>query len=361
MTCEFQQFRSYFKTFVNGCDSERFPPMRHRFRLFSLSVFLLALHAGCVTPPPPPNSSVLDPNEREVLQSTRRGKDYLSSGRVDQAEAEFRHVLAISPPTTTVLSDLGYVFERQERYPDAAAAYRRSLQLNSKNVVAREGLARVFAATGKTEAGIDELLTASEQLAVYTDERIRQITGRTYSAADKRSVLRTLAGAYYKAGYEDEALCFTRRALAMGDIDWSLVSYYARLLLVTGRFGVAGGYLKDVIGVWQENAPSSIYLDFGIAAYAMGDRATARDALQKVLERKNADANDRHDAGLLQLAVVKAAGTAADIAALKTGLLADDTLCDTAAPNRGDYWPDSVDADAKNSLRELCGKERPNV
>ncbi len=331
-----------------------------RFRSACLILVVLWCQA-CITPPPPPDSTVLDPIERDVLASMRRGKEYLGSNRPELAELEFRHVLAISTATTTLMNDLGYVFERQERYDDAVAAYRKALQLNAKNVVARESLARVLYSIGDSEGGIRELLLVSEQLAVYTDERIRQITGRSYTAVDKRSVLRTIAAAYFRAGYEDEAICYTRKALAMGEIDWSLVSYYSRLLMVTGHVGVAAGYLRDVIGVWQDNAPTAVYLDYGISLYALGDRASAREAFQKVLERKNADFDDRRNAGLLQISLLKTLATPPDVDKLKEGLTADDTFCDTVAPNKGDYWPDVADIDAKAIVREICGEKGSHV
>src|SRR5689334_11177497 len=131
--------------------------------LCTLLVVSLAL-SSCVTPPEISSSQVLPNREVKLIGLIKRGKDYASGGRYELAEAEFRKALILEKNLSSLYNDLGYALQAQDRQDEAAACYRKAIELDPKNVIAHENLARLLYLQDDVEGGIREYETV---LALY--------------------------------------------------------------------------------------------------------------------------------------------------------------------------------------------------
>jgi len=71
---------------------------------------------------------------KEARKAYERGLGAVKKNKLDQAEQEFRKAVQIDPKYAEAWLELGKVLERGERYPEARAAYAKSLAADSKYV-----------------------------------------------------------------------------------------------------------------------------------------------------------------------------------------------------------------------------------
>ena len=81
----------------------------------------------------------MDPNS--VMGHYYLGRLHASAGRLSDSEDHFREALRQNPRSTIVLIDLGLIEEMRQRPEGAANIYRRVLELDPENPIARERLA----------------------------------------------------------------------------------------------------------------------------------------------------------------------------------------------------------------------------
>jgi len=84
----------------------------------------------------------MDPNYSEY--HNERGSVYLQMGRFDEAIADYRKAIEVSPPYPEAWTNLGQCYRRMGRFPDAAEAYSRALDLDPHFRLALVGRADSF-------------------------------------------------------------------------------------------------------------------------------------------------------------------------------------------------------------------------
>ncbi|PYX20989.1 MAG: hypothetical protein DMG87_09695, partial [Acidobacteria bacterium] len=89
----------------------RFLPRASKFLL----IFMLAACAAAQSPPPsPPPTAQVDPQ-----RAFQQGEAALRAGKLDQAERDFRAVLAANPQVAGAYANLGVIYMRRKQWQSA--------------------------------------------------------------------------------------------------------------------------------------------------------------------------------------------------------------------------------------------------
>jgi len=155
----------------------------------------------------------------------------------------------------------GQMQVRQGRLPEAAVLFRRALALDPGLATAHEGLGRVLAARGDTDAAIAELEEA------------------TRLAPDLANGWNNLGQAYRAANRLEEALAAYRRALRTGVGSGVVHRNLAATLLSLGRPEEALQEATEATRVSPGDALA--WVSVGAAATALGRLGLAREAYEK--------------------------------------------------------------------------------
>ncbi|HYL61243.1 MAG TPA: tetratricopeptide repeat protein, partial [Candidatus Methylomirabilis sp.] len=84
-----------------------------RLRLLVLALLWGTCASGQTVPPTPAQAQALE-----------------QQGKLDEAARVWQAVVAQNPRDAAALASLGVVFSKQQKYPEAAAAYKKALALN---------------------------------------------------------------------------------------------------------------------------------------------------------------------------------------------------------------------------------------
>jgi len=322
-----------------------------------LVAFVLSVghFVGCVVPPTSKQSVILPQGESAAIEAVRKGKAYIGTNRPELAEEQFRAALTLVKKSSSLWNDLGYSLQQQQRLPEAIRAYQEAINLDSQNIVAHENFGKVLYLAGDLDGSIKELDKALELASTLSLEAMRKSSGRAYDLGNRRELLRARATAEFQAGFGDEALCNSKAALAAGPTDFGQVSLHARLLLAAGFVGQAAAYLKDVIGVWQDGAPSPIFLDYGIATYALNQFEDSSAALERLVASKQSAGDEVKLGQLLLLAIKKRNQSSIDLEKAREKLSPEE-VCAERIVDRDGYWPANVSRDANQVINAVCSK-----
>jgi len=138
--------------------TERRPP-----GLLALVIFLcVATNSLAQKPVSPPKSA----------SPISTAKAQLAHGDIDSAEKTLWSILTAEPTNEQALIMLGVVRDRQQRYPEAEALFRRVLQLNPKSIVASRNLAGALLAQDKADDAIRQYNQAIQLNPQDTDLKI---------------------------------------------------------------------------------------------------------------------------------------------------------------------------------------------
>ena len=90
-------------------------------------------------------------------------------GSTEEAVADFKEALKLSPDHLIALNNLGGAYRQQKRWDDARKAYERGLEINSKDAEANYGLGMVFAQNDDTARAFDSLQKALKLRPIYPE------------------------------------------------------------------------------------------------------------------------------------------------------------------------------------------------
>jgi len=169
---------------------------------------------------------------------TSLGTSLSSLGRNDEAEAEFKKSLTLTPDYAAA-TNLGVIYYNQKRYAEAAAITEQALQINDKDFRLWNNLAIAYEWLGRPEKAREAFrqeLTRLEQIAplrrddaevqanlgvMYSQKHLRDKAKTHLDAAlalspDNADVLTKAGEAYENLGERSLALTYFRKALQKG-------------------------------------------------------------------------------------------------------------------------------------------------
>jgi tetratricopeptide (TPR) repeat protein len=118
------------------------------------------------------------PDER-LYVTFLRGTLYDRQKRYDEAEAEFRKALAIDPQNATILNYLGYMLaDRGVQLPEALTMIRKAVDLDPQNGAFLDSLGWVYYKSGQYALAEENLRKANERMS--TDPTVHDHLGEVY-------------------------------------------------------------------------------------------------------------------------------------------------------------------------------------
>ena len=112
-----------------------------RPRLIALCVSLFGAAIAC--------RKAEEPRTGDLFQAQYRGLTELTTGRLPEAEAEFRKVIALAPGEALGYANLGLTYLRAGRYADAEKQLRRARELDPANAEIALMSAKLYSLTGR--------------------------------------------------------------------------------------------------------------------------------------------------------------------------------------------------------------------
>jgi len=136
--------------------------LRHRINR-ALLVLLLAAHSLCfVFTAFAQVRQEVPANSKNTQQGLTEAQSQLARGKLDDAETSLWTVLTTNQNDEKALTLLGTIRNRQQRYAEAEALFRRVLQINAKSVMARRGLGAALIAESRDDDAINQLKAAMD-------------------------------------------------------------------------------------------------------------------------------------------------------------------------------------------------------
>ena len=176
-------------------------------------------------------------------------------GRLDEAEAAFRHALSVDGNDVESLRELGIVLTSTGRYLEAEELFRRALKIRPGHENLHHHLANLLAIQGRSEEALGEL-AEFERLSHHADlaERLHRTISR--GDGDTGTYLQ-LAASYSELGETDEALDAFDALLQQQPGHVQALAGSSRLLLHQGEFEEAVSRARKVVSVSPEAAVAS--------------------------------------------------------------------------------------------------------
>jgi predicted O-linked N-acetylglucosamine transferase (SPINDLY family) len=166
-----------------------------------------------------------------IEQAHQIALDHYRAGRLADAEAVYRQVLALGGDDAGVLSNLGIVLQGSGRLDEAIAAYRRAITLRGDHGAAWSNLGSALSALGRLDEAITALdralaidpghaqAHANRGVALHASGRLEEAIAalrRAIALAPRDAVAHTNLGrALHDAGQPDEAEDVLLRAVAI--------------------------------------------------------------------------------------------------------------------------------------------------
>jgi tetratricopeptide (TPR) repeat protein len=117
--------------------------------------------------------------EEKLYVSFLRGTLFDRQKRYDEAEAEFRKALAIDPQNATILNYLGYMLaDRGVRLPEAVTMIRKAVDLDPQNGAFLDSLGWAYYKSGQYALAEENLRKANER--INTDPTVHDHLGEVY-------------------------------------------------------------------------------------------------------------------------------------------------------------------------------------
>jgi predicted O-linked N-acetylglucosamine transferase (SPINDLY family) len=220
------------------------------------------------------------------------------SGRCNIAVELFGKAIALDPANAVAYSNLGEAYRASGRLPEALEAYRQALRLDSRQPYAHNNLGTVLRVQGRLEEAIDAFREALQLRPDYAEAHYNlavalEEAGRWAEAlAPLRQAIEIkpdLAEAYAKLGNvlvklerEDEAVVAYVRALEIRAEDPATHNNLGNLLKARGEQPAAVAAFRRALTFNPEYAEA--HYNLGNALAASGDFAEAATALRRALK-----------------------------------------------------------------------------
>lgn len=90
----------------------------------------------------------------ELQAAFKNAIDLTSAGKLDEAEAAYKEILATHPSIPQVHYNLGYIYTQRKDWPSAEAAYKKALEIKPDYGEASLALARVYQDSGQKDKAL---------------------------------------------------------------------------------------------------------------------------------------------------------------------------------------------------------------
>lgn len=219
---------------------------------------------------------------RRVPDSPRarnnHGAMLLERGRTDEAVAEFRAALDLSPTHAQAWHNLGNAQSARGQFGEALGYYRRAIELEPENANFHASLGHAYLETGQPDDALASLRTA------------------VALAPHKAAHPYNLASALMKLGRTEEAGPPLARALELSPDDPQMLGNYAVWLRRSGRGAESVIRLQEALRTWPDSALLQSHL--GVALLGDGKVPEGIRALEAALRLDPNSVQTRYNLGI---------------------------------------------------------------
>jgi len=256
-------------------------------KLFCLTVLIATIVAACAPPAPDSPQEFVPREDLVTVALFREGLSLYGQSRFADAELKFRQALYIFPEAKNAKLNLAHTLVKQAAYPEALAIYSALLDKSPDEPELLIGLAELY------YAALD-----FGQATHYFTQVLNGALERNEMALAAR-MARNLSILNFRAGNEEDALCYSENALAW-DRNPDQINRHARLLVALGQGQKAKGLIEEFIGTTERKRDPQLLYVLSIANFSINDY---KGALEKVTESAEQGGRER---GLeLQISLVK--------------------------------------------------------
>ena len=322
-----------------------------KFIIVSLCFF------SCITPPIIEKATVLPQEELKIISLVKKGKDYSLGGRNDLAEEQFRKVLKLKPDYYALYNDLGYVIYAQDRLLEAKKFFEKAVQLAPDNFTARENYARVLYKLNEYAAALEQYDAMLDIIGRLSESDFARYSGRDLTNGDFVHIYQNMAEAYFALGQIDEAACYMWAAHVRA-ATLSQAQKYLRFLMYLERLPQAKEVVQNVLLARNGNISTSMYLDYSIVLFSLGNKELARAALTRVLSDNKAEKIEARLARFLLLSIDLTLENYSEARNLHDSIFeAEPDLCSNKNIEHSEYWTKMFADEIENIFTKLCNNE----
>jgi tetratricopeptide (TPR) repeat protein len=227
------------------------------------------------------------------------------SGRPDEGLIALQTAQKLSPNTASVYFDLGATYNRLSKFADAAASFRRGLELQHDNGIGLVQLSNALATLGKPEEAIApaqraiELLPANELahnalgIALVSAKRYGEAVPALQRALEISTVnsvaLYFLGSAHYRLGQFDEAVKTTTKLVELNPQNADAHITHAFVLAEKGDAEAAFEAAQRALALKADVKNPLLQYALGVGYKAQGKTAEANAAFLVVIESATAE------------------------------------------------------------------------
>jgi serine/threonine protein kinase/Tfp pilus assembly protein PilF len=182
-------------------------------------------------------------------------------GNWDAAESDLRRALQIEPENGDVWRRLALVYQDSNRFPNAVAAYQKSIEVEPGYFKNHQGLCALYGKQAEYEKAIDECRKMVELTPDLWESHF------------------ALGVPYFNWGHYAEGEAEFRRALALNPADSRVIQSLAVALFYQSRFNEAIPLFRRAIEIGP--ATDSLYFDLGTSFDLLGQHSDARMAYRQ--------------------------------------------------------------------------------
>ena len=209
------------------------------------------------------------------------GRTALDNGDLDQATTKFNHAIKLEPESPDAHRFLGMVLEKRGDTGAASAAYRKALNLNPGDLLAKQRLETL----GVTESGEDDPQRMTELEGYFRDSRFAEVEPllTTYTNQHPKS-----SWGWYALGYSQfaqkkigQSIQSLAKSLQLDIKNVEAHKILGRDLMIIGRFDAAQTEFEQ--GIRYNPQSAEIHYDLGKLFSMQDNWAQARKEFEEAL------------------------------------------------------------------------------
>src|SRR5262249_48812784 len=120
----------------------------------------------------------------ELQAAFKKAVELADAGKLDEAEAAYKHILTKHPTIAQVHYNLGYVYMQKKDWTNAEAAYKKALEIKPDFSDASIALAKVYQESGQKDKAMETMAAGGSDPKVLFNLGIMNLNAGKYDEAE---------------------------------------------------------------------------------------------------------------------------------------------------------------------------------
>jgi len=174
--------------------------------------------------------------QEEINSAFKKAVELSQAGKLDEAEAAYKEMLAKDPDIPEVHFNLGYIYSQKKDFAAAEAEYKKALELRPNYTDASAALARIYQESGQADKAT-ELMSKTA----------------TENPEDAKAQF-NMGVVYLNAGKSEEAIASFQKVVAADPTMAEAYYHLGTLMVGQNKIGEAVSYLEKYLSMTPGNA-----------------------------------------------------------------------------------------------------------